>query len=134
VSQENVAAAERLYECWRREEFPGVPDLLDGEIEYVNPEGAIEPGIRKGIQAFEAATQKLQEAWESWRIHPERFVAVEDKVAVVVSYEARARTSGIAMEGRESALLTFSEGKIVRYEWFHGPDDALRAVGLEGER
>jgi hypothetical protein len=22
------------------------------------------------------------------------------------------------------------DGKVVRYEWFHGPDDALEAAGL----
>jgi ketosteroid isomerase-like protein len=48
----------------------------------------------------------------------------------VIRYTARARQSGIEVEGRESALLTVRGGKIVRYEWFHGPEEALKAVGL----
>jgi ketosteroid isomerase-like protein len=33
--------------------------------------------------------------------------------------------------GRESALWTLRDGKVVRYEWFHEPTDAFRAVGVE---
>jgi ketosteroid isomerase-like protein len=130
MSQENVEVVERLYEIWSQEEFPGGIDLLDPDIEYVNPEGAIEPGVRKGIAEFSGAVEKLREGWASWEMHPERFVSVADKVAVVIRYAARARSSDIALNGRESALLTVRHGKVVRYEWFHGPDDALKAVGL----
>ena len=31
-------------------------------------------------------------------------------------------------EGTESSLWTLRDGKVVRYEWFHGPDDAFKAV------
>jgi ketosteroid isomerase-like protein len=122
---------ESLFEGWAQGDLPGRSDLLDPNIEYVNPDGAIEPGVRKGIEAFMAVMDNVLEAWTFWRMHPERFVADADKVAVVIRYEAQARSSGIAVDGRESALLTLRDGKIVRYEWFHGPDDALKAVGLE---
>jgi len=131
VSQENVEAVRALYESWARDEFPGPPELLDAEIEYVNPIGAIEPGIRRGLPEFIAAIEKLFEGWEKWQMEPEQFKAVGDQVVVVLRYQARARQSGIEVEGRESALLTLRAGKIVRYEWFHGPDDALEAVGHE---
>src|SRR5437773_9070662 len=50
-----------------RSEFPGPPELLDGDIEYVNPDGAIEPGVRSGLAAFTAAIDKLFEGWSSWK-------------------------------------------------------------------
>jgi ketosteroid isomerase-like protein len=131
MSQENVAVVQRLYEAWGREGFSGSLDLLDPDVEYVNPGGAIEPGIRRGLPAFTAAVEKLFEGWASWRMEPEQFHDVDDQVAVVVRYEATARTSGVAVEGRESALVTVRDGRIVRYEWFHGAEDALKAVGLE---
>jgi ketosteroid isomerase-like protein len=55
---------------------------------------------------------------------------VGDQVAVVVRYRSRGRTSGVEVEGRESALWTLRDGRAVRYEWFHGPEDALEAVAL----
>ena len=130
MSQENVELVQRLYAAWARDEFPGALalELLDPDIEYVNPDGAIEPGIRRGLPAFIAAVEKVFEGWATWRMEPEQFTAAGDQVAVVVRYRARGRRSGMAIEGRESALLTLRDGKIVRYEWFHGPGDALEAA------
>jgi ketosteroid isomerase-like protein len=108
-------------------------ELLDPEIEYVNPAGAIEPGTRRGLQEFIAATERLSEGWASWKMEPEQLIDAGDKVAVVMSYRARARRSGLEVEGRESALLTVAGGRIVRYEWFHEPNDALVAAGLADE-
>jgi ketosteroid isomerase-like protein len=130
MSQENVEIVQRLYEAWARDEVPGPPELLDPDIEYVNPDGAIEPGTRRGLPAFVAAIEKLFEGWETWEMEPEQFCDVGDRVAVVTRYRAKARRSGVTVKGRESALLTVRDGKINRYEWFHGPGDALAAAGL----
>jgi len=128
MSQDNVRAVQRLYQAWARDEIPGPPGLLDPDIEYVNPSGAIEPGVRRGLEAFTAAVERLREGWESWDMEPESFTAVGDHVAVVVRYRARARVSGIEIDGRESALVTLRDGKVIRYAWFQGPEDALAAA------
>jgi ketosteroid isomerase-like protein len=131
VSQENVEVAEAFYSALLREDDERLLGLLDPAIEYVNPAGAIEPGVRKGIEEYVAIVEKMREAWAYWRMYPERFVPVADEIAVVYRYEAQARSSGVRLEGRESARLTLRRGKMVRYEWFHAPEDALKAVGLE---
>ena len=131
MSRENVEIARRLYDAWVSQGSPGPLELLDPDIEYVNPEGAIEPGVRRGLAAFTAAVEKLFEGWATWHMEPEQLRAVGEHVAVVLSYRATARASGITVEGRESALLTIRDGRLVRYEWFHEPKDALKAVGLE---
>jgi ketosteroid isomerase-like protein len=130
MSQENVEIVRTLYEAWARDEFPGPLELLDAEIEYVNPDGAIEAGIRRGLPAFIAAGESVSEGWAKWAMEPEAFLPVGDQVAVVVHYRAKGRTSGLDIKGRESALLTLRHGKVVRYEWFHSPEAALEAVGL----
>jgi ketosteroid isomerase-like protein len=127
VSRENVEIVRGLYDAWARDEFPP-PELLDPEIEYVNPPGAVEPGIRRGIEAFRTAVENVAEGWESWSMEPEDFTALGDQVAVIVRYRARGRASGIEVEGRESALFTLRAGRIVRYAWFHEPADAAAAA------
>ena len=52
---ENVDVIRAFYDAWAREEFPGPIEFLDPEIEYVNPEGAVEPGTRRGIDEFTRA-------------------------------------------------------------------------------
>jgi len=130
VSEGNVEIVRRFYEAWARGELPGPPELMDPAIEYVNPAGAVEPGIRRGLAAFGAAVDKVFEGWATWEMEPERFDEVGDRVAVIVRYRARARSSGLEVEGRESALWTVRDGRIIRYEWFHEAGDAGRAAGM----
>lgn len=131
MSLENVEVVRRVYEAWAREEFPGPVDVLHPEIEYVNPAGAVEPGTRRGLDAFLRAVEKVFESWETWQMEPEVFEPVGDQVAVIVRYRARGRESGVEVEGRESALWTLRDGRVVRYAWFHGAAGALEAAGLE---
>lgn len=109
-----------------RGEFPA--ELFHAEVEYVNPEGAVEPGTRHGLDAFHQAIEKLAEGWASWEMEADAYEAAGDRVAVTVRYRARGRSSGLEIEGRESALWTLSAGKVVRYEWFQEEADALEAL------
>jgi ketosteroid isomerase-like protein len=125
---QNVDVVRRFYDAWSRDDLPGPVDLLDPEVEYANPDGAIEPGTRRGVDAFIAAVEMVFEAWEYWRAEIEALEPVGDDVIAVVSYTARGRGSGVEIRGRESALWTLRDGKVTRYQWFHGPDDASEAA------
>jgi ketosteroid isomerase-like protein len=129
MSQENVEIVRTFYEAFARGEFPA--EVIDPDVEYVNPVGAVEEGTRRGLPAFRGAVEKVLDGWATWHMEPEEFTAMGNQVAVVVAYRARGRVSGIELEGLESALVTLRDGKIVRYEWFHGPGDAREAVRLE---
>ena len=77
--------------------------------------------------------EKLLDSWEFWRAEPLETKAVGDQVAVLVRFRARGRGSGAEVEGHESALFTFRDGKVVRYEWFHGETGAFEALGARNE-
>ena len=125
----NVEVVRRIYSAWAAGDIPGPLELFHDDVEYVNPAGAIEPGTRTGIAEFTRAGEKLLDAWELWLGEAEELKAEGDRVAVLVRYRARGRGSGAEVQGRESALFTFREGKVVRYEWFHGEADAFEALG-----
>ena len=129
MSDENIEIVRRIYRTWGRGDVPGPAELFHDDVEYVNPAGAVEPGVRYGRAEFTGAVEKVFEAWEVWQGEPEEVTAVGDRVAVVVRYRARGRGSGLEVAGRESALFTFRDGKVVRYEWFHGEADAFEALG-----
>jgi ketosteroid isomerase-like protein len=101
---------------------------MDPAIEYVNPAGAIEPGTRRGITEFTQAVHQTLEAWEYWRAEPEELREQGDQVVAVLRYRTRGRGSGVEIEGRESALWTLRDGKVIRYAWFHGAEDAAEAA------
>jgi ketosteroid isomerase-like protein len=129
MSQENVEVVRRFYEAWARDES-GPIELMHSEIDYVNLLGAVEPGTRPGRAAFSTAVQGVFDGWESWQIEPEQFSAEGDRVVVALRYRARGRGNGVEIEGRESALWTLRDGKVLRYAWFQGPTNALEAAGL----
>ena len=129
MSQENVEIVRRFSKAWG-DQLPGPNELMDREIEYVNPAGAVEPGVRQGRAAFAKAVEAVFDGWETWQMEPERFTAAGDHVVVVLRYRARGRGSGVPIEGQESALWTLRDRKVLRYEWFHGPTGALEAAGL----
>jgi ketosteroid isomerase-like protein len=127
----HVQIVREIYDAWARDEYPGPAHLLDADIEYVNPAGAVEPGTRYGLAAFtRAVKQVFVEGWGDWRFELERLAPRGDRVAVVLRYRARGRGSRVEVDGRMSALWTLRDGKVVRFEWFHEPAEALQAIGL----
>jgi ketosteroid isomerase-like protein len=128
MTDQNVEVVRAFYAAWKRGDLPGPVELMDPQMEYVNPDGALEPGTRQGRGEVTRAMERVLEGWSTWANEPEEMIEQGDRVAVVVSYRARGRSSGIEVEGRESALWTLRDGKVVRYEWFHGPDDAQKAL------
>jgi ketosteroid isomerase-like protein len=128
MSEENVEVVRRFYRAWAGGDFPGPAELMDPEIEYVNPPEAVEPGVRRGRSEFSAAVLRTLEGWETWDMEPEEFSDLGDRVAVVLRYRARGRGSGVEIEGRESALWSLREGRVWRYAWFHGDAGALEAA------
>jgi len=130
MSQENVEIVQSFYRAWARNDLPGPVELMDPEIEYVNPSRAVEPGTRRGLTGFSEAVEKVFEGLETWQIELEQLTPVEDQVAVVIRYRARVHGSRAEVEAHESALWTLRDGKVVRYAWFHEPAEALEAAGL----
>jgi len=128
MDEANVDVVRAVYAAWNREDVPGPRQLLDPDIEYVNPPNAMEPGVRRGLEAFAQAVANTLEGWESWKMELEDMTASGDDVAVVVRYRARGRSSGVEVEGRESALWTVRDGRVVRYAWFPGEGDAMEAM------
>ena len=70
MTRDHVEIVRGFYDAWARDEFPPT-ELMDPEIEYVNPPGAVEPGIRRGITAFRAALENVAGGWASWWMEPE---------------------------------------------------------------
>jgi ketosteroid isomerase-like protein len=128
---ENLDLVRSIYADWERGNYESA-EWAHPEVEYVNPSGAIEPGTRHGLAAFSRAIESVFDGWETWQMELEQVEAFGDQVAVVVRYRARGRGSGVEVGGRESALWTVHDGKVVRYKWFHGPSDARSAAESRG--
>jgi ketosteroid isomerase-like protein len=130
MSHENLAIVRAIHEVLARGESPASLGLLHPNIEYVNPPGAVEPGTRRGIAAYEDVLRSMHESFEDVRIEVREIKDVGDQVVVLATFIARGRSSGAQRQHEDGYVWTVRDGKAVSFQWFNDPAKALRAVGL----
>jgi ketosteroid isomerase-like protein len=129
VSADNVAIVRRIYAAWEKGS-PLDSGLLHPEIEWVNPPEAIEPGTRRGVEAFGSAARTVDDTFEGSRVEFEEFIDLGERVLVIGTLRGTGRGSGLEVGRRQGYLWTIREGKATRFQWFNDPADARRAAGL----
>jgi|RhiMetdeSRZDD1v2_1073273.scaffolds.fasta_scaffold357843_2 ketosteroid isomerase-like protein len=128
---------ENLLEGFRameRGDVEWIVALAAPDVEFVNPDHALESGTRHGPDGLRIGMHGILDAFEDLRFTHDRTEEVGDRVVATGTFSARGRGSGIAFGPMTFAVVaTQRDGKLTRYEWFAHPDDALRAVGLSSE-
>jgi ketosteroid isomerase-like protein len=131
VSEENVSVVRRLFEAWEREGFGVVRELMDPEVEYVNPPYAVEPGTRRGYDGFATAAEAVHAVYPARRLVPLEFHDAGDRVAVRARVIARGVGSDVEVDTERGYAFDVRDGRVVRFAWFNEPVEALEHVGLE---
>ena len=129
-SEQNVEVVRRIYASWAPGSSPTESNLLDPDIEWVNPSDALEPGTRTGIEVFTSIIEELNDTIGDLRMDVERFIDAGDRVVVIATMRGHGSASGVGIERRHGSVWTIRDGKAVRFQWFYEPDQALEAVGL----
>jgi len=122
MSQENVEIVRRFL----------VVDL-DELLEYVDPDivwNPVEESSAQGPEAVRASTERWKREWDDYKLIPEEFVDMGDRVVATVRFRARGRRSGIEVDARLYDVYTLRDRKIVRMDQFTKQSDALEAAGL----
>jgi ketosteroid isomerase-like protein len=130
MSQENVEIVRRIYAKWAPGFSPSESNLLHRDIEWVNPPDALEPGTRKGIDAFTSIIEDLDDTIGGFRMDVELLIDVGDRVLVIATMRGHGTGSGVEIDNRHGAVWSIRDGKAVRFQWFHEPAQAFEAVGL----
>jgi ketosteroid isomerase-like protein len=130
MSQENVEIVRGIYAAWRQTGLWAASGDLDPAIEWVNPDNAVEPGTRRGVDAFEAAWSSVEASFETVEFDSGDFLDGGDDVVFITIMRARGQGSGADVEHPQGHVWTIKKGKAVRMRWFHQPHLALDAVGL----
>jgi ketosteroid isomerase-like protein len=130
MSEESLAVVRAIHEVLARGESPASAGLLHPDIEYVNPPGALEPGTRQGLAAYEDALRSIHEAFGDVRIEVREIKDVGDHVVVLATFVAEGISSGARRQHEEGYVWTVRDGRAIRFQWFNDPTKALKAVGL----
>jgi ketosteroid isomerase-like protein len=130
MSQENVEVVRRIYAAMEETGSFAASGLLDAEVEWVNPSNAVEPGTRKGREAFDAAWFQIMDSFETVVFQPRDFLDTGDYVVLITVMRACGHRSGADVEHAQGHVWTIEKGKAVQMRWFNDPYLALEAAGL----
>jgi ketosteroid isomerase-like protein len=112
----------------------GVEELWDPEIEFVNPEDAVERGTRKGVAGMRTVLENLiAGAGAGATVELEELQEREDRVFTRSRVHARGAASGAETVGPPVGMVyTFRDGRILRMEWHYDVDRARASFEQDG--
>jgi ketosteroid isomerase-like protein len=132
MSEENIEIVRRGYETLNRGDVDAVLEMCDPDIEIQLPEGGLNTGTLRGHRGLMDFLEGYADAFESFRMEPERFLAAEHQVVVILRVVGRGRGSGLEVDVRPAHLWTMDSGRAVRVQAFtereHGA--AFKAAGV----
>jgi ketosteroid isomerase-like protein len=125
MSEENVELIRQIYDAWDRGESARA--YIAGDVKYVNPVYAVEPGTRYGRNSFAV----IRSSYEDFKLQIEQLIdAGGDDVVVLAHYTGTGSSSGVRVAGEHGYVWTVREGLAVRFRWFQSHAEALEAAGL----
>src|SRR4029078_11778363 len=82
----------------------------------------------RGHDAVRASLTHLKADWDDYKVMPEEFEDLGDRVVATVRLRGRGRGSGVEIDARFYDVYTLRDGKIVRMDQFTDGSEALEAV------
>ncbi len=131
MSRENIVIVQGLFDAMGRGDIEEALRCVRSDGEWVNPDDAMEPGTRRGLDGFRTALAALRDSFAELRFEIDQMDDLGDRVLVAGTFSAVGRASGAGFGPRPfGALVTLAGGKVRRYQWYLDPDEALEAAGL----
>jgi ketosteroid isomerase-like protein len=143
MTEQNVAAMRNVYEAFNGGDLEGVLAGFDPDIEVVEtqdlayaarllrvlgPRFMMLSGGYRGVAEVKRIFESAWEIAEWFRVEPEEFIALGDRVVVLVRLRAKAKDTGIEGEALTAHLWTMKDGRATRWEVYPGKPEALAAA------
>jgi ketosteroid isomerase-like protein len=106
---------------------------VEEALRYADPDivwNPIEELPTQGHDEVRASLEHWRSEWDDYKVLPEEFLDVGDRVVVTVRLRGRGRGSGVEIDARFYDVYTLRDGKIVRMDQFTELSEAREAVGL----
>ena len=130
MSAETLAATRRQWEMFFADDIPGVLSFLDPEVEIRDDPQVPDAAVYRGPDGYLAQIEKWRDAFDDLHWDPVDFIDHGEKVMSEVRLGGVAKSSGIRGEFTYFEVVTWSNGRVARVEYFLSGDRALAAMGL----
>jgi ketosteroid isomerase-like protein len=119
-----------FYDAFSRGEVEAVLEAFDPDVKLINPEYAIDGGVRRGRAGVRAALTGLQEQFDYERIEVERFEEGPEGVLGVFRMVVTGRVSGAPLDECFTHVFRFRGDLVVEFLWFRTLEEGRREIGL----
>jgi ketosteroid isomerase-like protein len=131
VSQANVERMRVALEVLTREGPGAVLDNADSNVEWIADRSDMGRVVYRGHQGVLRSFAELSEGFEDFGFEVDQLIDAGNRVVALGRMYGRGRTTGIRAEIPLGVICTYGpDGKLIRYESFREPTEALKAVGL----
>jgi ketosteroid isomerase-like protein len=110
-----------------------IEQICDREIEWVEDPQRADGRVYRGHEGVRASFEQWFEQWDEYEFEVDEIVDCGDRVLVKARESGRGAASGATVSARIYTVVTFRDGKILRYQEFYDEAQALEAAGGRGE-
>jgi ketosteroid isomerase-like protein len=116
----NIETVRQLYDAFRRGDVTAILTRLAPDVEWSEPDNPFNPaaGTRRGEAGFLEWLRAGHASEEILIIEPRQFLSDDSSVAVVGYSQCRAKATGRVYETDFVHVVTFRDGKIVKFQEF----------------
>jgi len=119
------------YAALNQNDISGFMQILDPDIERVEPEGFPMSGTYRGLETVRAQFIQARSTWAEGGCEPERFLVDGDKVIVFVHVRVRLKDHAEWIDGRIADVFVWRNGKAIQFRTFAEEKQALEWAGIE---
>ena len=130
MSEENVEVAIQAISAFNGSDIDAFATLTTPDFEWSPSMAAIEGETFLGREGIETYFGRLNEAWEKFHIHRDRFRDSADLVVMLGSLEGRGKNSGVPVDASLGMVFDFRDGAISRIRGYLDHAETLRVAGL----
>jgi ketosteroid isomerase-like protein len=139
MSRENVELVQALFGAAagmdKHALLAALPEFIeqtcDPEIEWVEDPQRPDARVYRGHAGVRDSFEHWLDQWDEYGFDVERIVDCGDAVLVVAREHGRGARSGATVSSRIFVVVTFRDGKVLRYREFYDEAAALEAAGLQ---
>jgi uncharacterized protein len=133
MSQQNVEAIRDAYERFRASgafvRELATPDFVWDMSHF---EGWPEEQVYEGAEGAEGFLGDWTSAWDDWTLDVVALHDAGEQVVAVLHQRGRSKATGLVVDMSFAQVWTMRDGKRARMDMYSDPQQALKAVRLEG--
>jgi ketosteroid isomerase-like protein len=119
-----------FYAGFSRGDFEAVLQAFHEDVRLINPEYAVDGGVRYGRAGLRAALEGLHDQFDYERIEVEQLEEGPNGALGVFRMVVSGRVSGAPLEQRFTHVFRFRDGLIFEVMWFRTLEEGRRETGL----